>query len=224
MDFDREFAKPSNMSSWMKDFANNILKRESANKNPFDEIRNLFQLNSGLSEVEKKVSELSERIGINKLNKSIISTASASSNINIKLAFVKELVKEAEKLERDGNIEAALKLDKMAEDIFNSVQQKNIPEVLKEFPTLKIFIDNVCKSRGGYISIPSIMKMIRDERKEDVIITPELTDYIKEKLEEEKQDITDTAGDQLAGKDVGMKVSKEEQQDSNKMWEPPEAI
>lgn len=220
---EREYARPSALPNWMKDFAEDKLKKESKGINPFDEIRELFQFNKGLSAVEQKVSELTERIGLNKLNANkndIVKNASDKKDL---INFVKFLLKEAERLDKEGNFKSAFKLDIIA----NRIQKKIancVPVVLKENPSLKMFIDNVCSSRGGHISQYAIIKMIRDERPESIEISNELKDYIKEKLNEEKQEVSDSASDLIAGRGVGIDISRDEQMEANKMWEPSDPL
>ena len=135
--------------------------------------------------------------------------------------LIKNLIYKANLAENLGNKKAALKFDKMANELYKNLVESN-SQVLKEFPVLKIFIDNICRSRGGHVSLQAIIKMIRDERPEDIKISDELINYIKNKIKEEKKDILDSTSDMLAGTSVD--VSKEEQRDANKMWEPSETL
>ena len=186
---DREYAKPSKLPDWMKEFAEKNIKREAEGKNPFDEIRSLFQINNGMSEVEKKVSELAERIGLNKLKEkeSIISNASFG-DVGTKIELIKSLASYSNTLDKR-NDSKYKKIDRIIAKLVKSIYVKaeDVPQALKEFPSLKIFIDNVCASRAGNVSVYAIIKMIRDERKEDVNVTDDLVDYINSKIEESKK-------------------------------------
>ena len=63
---DREYAKPVALPDWLKDFADNELKKEG---NPFDDIRNLFRQKNDVVAFEEKVKQLREQVGLDKIEK-----------------------------------------------------------------------------------------------------------------------------------------------------------
>jgi len=228
---DREYSKPSALPEWMKSFAEAELKREAKGENPFQEICNIFQTNKALSAISEKVSELKLRIGLDKLEADVDTGLVKAASINvmkIRAQAVRQLVSLASKFETEGNLQAAQVIDgmiarisKIAEETLdkeNQQAEKEVPSELEEHPKLKTFIDNVCLSRGGHVSVPAVLKMIRDERPESVEVNDTLIDYIRRKLSEEKQEVSD-GGDDVAGLNVGTSVSQQDRDDNNRMFE-----
>lgn len=342
----REYARPSALPEWMKDFAEAELRRSADGGNPFQEIRDIFRIDKALAAVDEKVSELKSRVGLDKLEAEADSglvKAASLDVMKIRAEAVRELASLASKFEDEGNVRAAQAVDRMIarigkvgeeseetsdgafwvahgginwtwftlvrpeqgglrilandrlhidrdaaaeralskaskasvrlveDDERNAVeidfiyQDKKVPVVnpanvfsypsfsdpsvrkqidtlvdemfrkkddprvreaagvpkeLEEHPKLKTFIDNVCASRGGHISVPAVLKMIRDERPETVEASDELRNYIKSKLSEEKDEVDD-GGDDLAGRDVGTSVSQQDKDDNNRMFDTP---
>jgi len=218
---DREYARASALPDWLKGFAEHELKREADSGSPFQDIKELFGLNRALSAVEEKVSEMKARMGLERASAEagspdgLVATASDRRGA---AEFARELAALASRFEDEGDLEAAAAADRMLARMLRFAE--SVPEALKKHPNLKTFIDNVCRSRGGHVSVHSLMKMIRDERPENVPVTSELRKYIEAKLDEEKQEVSD-GGDQVAGDGVGATVSRQEEQEANRMFEPP---
>ncbi|MFA5048463.1 MAG: hypothetical protein WC516_05580 [Patescibacteria group bacterium] len=61
---DREYFPAANLPNWLKNFADKELKRGA---NPFDDIKNIFKQKNDLEAVEAKVTELRQRIGLDKV-------------------------------------------------------------------------------------------------------------------------------------------------------------
>lgn len=81
----------------------------------------------------------------------------------------------------------------------NAKDKDEKESIFDKFPKIKLFIDNICHSRQGHVNLPSILKMISDERPEKIDVgNEELRDYIKKKIKEEKVELPD-AGDEIAG-------------------------
>lgn len=81
----------------------------------------------------------------------------------------------------------------------NAKDKDEKESIFDKFPKIKLFIDNICHSRQGHVNLPSILKMISDERPEKIDVgNEELRDYIKKKIKEEKVELPD-AGDDIAG-------------------------
>lgn len=62
---DREYSPPSVLPDWLKRFADNNLK----DANPFDDIKELFRHKNNLDDVEARVAELRERVGLDLIEK-----------------------------------------------------------------------------------------------------------------------------------------------------------
>lgn len=120
---------------------------------------------------------------------------------------IQMLVRFANYLEKQGDYLTASKVDEKIKRLadlnlqkyVNEVRDKEndtsddneeIPEVLKGCPEVQQFINDLCKSRQGHIDLFSILKMLRDERPEEIDVTNDgLRNYIKRKIEEEKVDL-----------------------------------
>jgi len=63
---DREYAPPTALPDWLKEFADKTLKQAES---PFEAIKNVFKENE-LDSVEAKVEEIRQRVGLDKLEKS----------------------------------------------------------------------------------------------------------------------------------------------------------
>ena len=96
-----------------------------------------------------------------------------------------------------------------------------VEKLFDKYPKLRIFIDNVIRSRGGHVAIPALLKMIRDERPEEsqAASDPTLREYMEGKIGEEKREVTDI-NDNVAGLGVGLSTSWEDAAENNKMFEP----
>jgi len=114
---------------------------------------------------------------------------------------IRQLIVLANELEAEGNIEAAMEIDKQ---IYRLAKENKTPEIFKKHPKLEIFINNVCRTRGGHVEVPAIQNMIRNERPEDIDVSnKELVEYIKKCLKEHKNKIPDE-GDEHAGEYVAI--------------------
>jgi len=82
----------------------------------------------------------------------------------------------------DDNVIKAFYLSKRAKE----------KSIFEQFPKLETFVRNVCRSRGGYVELPAIQTMIRNERPENIDVhNKELVEFIKKCLKENKQEVQD---------------------------------
>lgn len=128
-----------------------------------------------------------------------------------KASQIQKLVSLANHLEDMGCVECALYIDSMIRKLSGtqqlSIMTEQITEATQEFylskrakeknifekfPKLETFIRNVCRSRGGYVELPAIQTMIRNERSENVDVhNEELVEFIKKCLKENEQELQD---------------------------------
>jgi hypothetical protein len=226
MAFGREYeiARPSVVPDWLREFAEGALRRSADGVNPFNKIKNLFQRNTELGAIDARMRELKDRIGLNLLAEREAATKQAESDPAVKTASfinrtaVQRFVRLANWLDEHGNSEEAREIDGL---IRIRAAKATVEELFQKFPKLKIFIDNVVRSRGGYVVIPAIIKMIRDERPEESSIAsePALREYMESRIKEDKKEVNDVS-DNVAGLGVGLSTSWEEMTEDNKMFEP----
>ena len=227
-----EYERRGSLSNWLEEFANNELTKNA--DNPFEDIKNLFTRRDDANAVEARVQELRDQVGLDKIEKT------ASSNMN-DAELIMRLIKAAEQLEADGDVDAAEQLDKKIAELSNLILDDMTPDreysaedkkkdkcegkgVLETFPAIKTFIDNLCHARGGHLELPAILKMLRDERPEDVDTHDcDLKDYITEKLKGERKDVRDE-GDDVAGMDYTVFVVTDDDDGNNQMFDVPTKI
>jgi hypothetical protein len=200
------------LSEWIKEFAEKSLNKEAEGTNPFQEIKSLFGKNKELMAIEEKLQDFRHRIGLNRLAKEEIDIDNTKTASYDEVAYMISL---ANRLDEVGLI-------KEANDIDNMLRYKLATlEIFEKFPKLQIFIDNLIRSRGGHVSVPAVLKMVRDERPEesDVASDSNLKKYIEDKIKEDKKIIEDS-GDNIAGIGVGVATTFEDQYDSDRMFEP----
>lgn len=142
-----------------------------------------------------------------------------------KAEIVSVLVSLANALEEDGDTRGAAILDKhiakIAKEEKDEKKGDEIPEVLEKNPKVKVFLDNLCRSREGHIDFPAILQMLRDERREQIDTDDEgLKSYIKRRLKEEKRDLPD-AGDDVAGMGYTIFVVTEGDDGNDEMFHSP---
>jgi len=225
MAFGREYeiARPSVVPDWLHEFAEVALRRSANGSNPFQEIKGLFQRNKELEAVETRVRELKDRIGLNLLteckvadNTECLSTIKTAS---VGCGSILRLVRLANWLDEHGAPDEAKEVDGI---IRAYAAKETVEELFKRFPKLRIFVDNVVKSRGGHVAIPALLKMIRDERPDEggqAASDPALREYLEGRIGEEKKEMNDS-GDNVAGLGVGLSTSWEDTAEDNKMFEP----
>lgn len=221
---DREYARSSALPEWMKAFAEEELNRKADGSNPFQDIQNIFKTDKALNAVDEKVTELRSRIGLDKLEADVDSGLVATASLDVRRLradAVRELIALASSFEQEGNAQAVELVDRMIVRIKRTADAEKSSDLFEGNSKLKTFIDNVCSSRGGHVSVPAIMKMIRDERPENIEASDKLRDYIKDKLKDERQEVSD-GGDDMAGIDVGMSVTQQDKDDNNRMFQPPD--
>jgi len=215
---EHEVARPSAIPDWMKDFAEGALRREADGSNPFHEISDLFKKNKELSAIEERVREMKDRIGLNLLAERNASEGQAEPTVktaSARCGSVLRLVRLANWLDDNGLRAEAEEIDGILRD------RAAVEELFGKYPKLQMFVDNVIRSRGGHVTIPAILKMIRDERPEgtEAASNQALCDYIEKRIGQEKREMVDSS-DNIAGLGVGLSTSWEEMQEDNKMFEP----
>jgi hypothetical protein len=139
-----------------------------------------------------------------------------------KAEIINTLVLLANALEDEGDFVGANIMDKHIRKVAKEAKEEaSIPEVLKKHPKAKIFIDNLCKSREGHIDFPAILKMLRDERREEIDVhDDDLGKYIKQRLKEEKKELPDM-GDELAGMGYAVFVVTEGDDGNDEIFHTP---
>lgn len=206
MTFNRDdfTARTAALPDWMEEFANKELKKGG---NPFEDIKNIFKNNPDA--VEDRVKELRARVGLDLVAQDEPPAQEKTASQKEEKAVdphqaakkIQNLVAFANNLEDAGMVEKAKEVDLQIKAMLDDLTPKHFyqaddkkkddetPEVLRGCPELQVFIDNICRSRQGHINIPSLLKMIRDERNEDVDVSDEgLHKYIEKRLKEERRD------------------------------------
>jgi len=143
-----------------------------------------------------------------------------------KAEIVNTLVSLANALEEEGDFVGANIIDRHIEKVAKEAEKETeeketLPKVLEDNPKVKVFIDNLCKSREGHIDFPAILTMLRDDRREKIDIhDDDLKKYIKRRLSEEKRDLPDI-GDELAGMGYTVFVVTEDDDGNNEIFHTP---
>lgn len=220
MVFGREYeiARPSAVPEWLREFAESALRRSADGSNPFQELKSLFQRNKDLGAIEERVRELKDRIGLSLLagheaDHPPVKTASVAFRPDMA-----RLVRLANWLDKCG-------LENEARDVDNMIcvraAQAKADGVFAKYPKLKSFLDNVIRSRGGHVTVPALLKMVRDERPDESVAASDesLREYVESMIRSEKREVGD-ASDSLAGFGVGLSVPEVDLQEDNKMFEP----
>jgi len=223
---EHEIARPSAVPDWLKEFAEDALRRSADGSSPFQEIKGLFQRNKDLGAIETRVRELKDRIGLSLLADREAATkaeAGQEPDSTVKTASVGRnavlrLVRLANWLDKHGAPDEAKEVDGV---IRARAAKETVEELFNRYPKLRIFVDNVIKSRGGHVVIPALLKMIRDERPEETKAAsePALREYLESRIGEEKREMND-ASDNVAGLGVGLSTSQEDLAEDSKMFEP----
>jgi len=222
MAFGREYeiARPSAVSDWLREFAEKALHRSADGSNPFQEIKSLFQKNKDLGAIEERVRELKSRIGLSLLAEREIAAVPVpvKTAARTKPSDITRLTRLANWLDERGLEDEAKEVD----DVIRVRAAKSRTEKLfAKYPKLQVFIDNVVRSRGGHVSVPAILKMVRDERPEESAAASDgvLREYLEGMIRGEKREMSD-ASDSIAGFGVGLSVPEADFQEDNKMFEP----
>lgn len=222
---DREYARKAALPDWLEEFAQKELEKNATS--PFDAIKNIF---NGKTAVESRVQELRDRVGLDlvadidfekEITADLDKTASDSSAE--KKRVIRNLLALANALEEEGDVENARKVDAKVNAMLADLSPKNVyeakddstPKCLKGCPAVQKFIENLCKSREGHVDVPAILKMLRDERPEDIDTSDdELIEYIKDRIKHHHKDLGDTGDDAAGLEDVVLVVTDED--DGNK--------
>jgi hypothetical protein len=217
---EHEIARPSGVPGWLREFAEDALRRSADGSNPFQEIKNLFRRNKDLGAIEERVRELRDRIGLNLLaerDKDGVSPSVKTASMTPR-SGVARLVSLANWLDDCGLGDEARDVDSVIRAL---ASRTKTGELFAKYPKLKPFVDNVIRSRGGHVTVPAILKMIRDERPEEsgAASDPALREYVEGMIKSEKREIND-ASDSMAGFGVGLSVPEVDLQEDNRMFEP----
>ena len=113
---DREYARPSALPNWLKNFAD---KQLEAGPSTMEDIKNLLESKSELDSVEARVKELRDRVGLDIIEK-VAGTENESSIIN-------KLVSIANYVEGEGRIVDAQIVDKSIEVIAKKIKVDKSP-------------------------------------------------------------------------------------------------
>lgn len=217
---EHEIARPSAVPDWLREFAEDALRRSADGASPFQEIKGLFQRNKELGAIEARVRELRDRIGLSALAEHEVAEKAQSVKTAscARRGSLERLVALANWLDDRGLADEAMEVDSV---ICARASKDATEELFGKYPKLKIFVDNVVRSRGGHITVPAVLKMVRDERPDESVTASSeaLRAYVAARIAEEKKDIND-ASDNVAGLGVGLQTSWEDLQDDTKMFEP----
>lgn len=226
MAFGREYeiARPSAVPEWLREFAEGALRRSADGSNPFQEIKNLFSRNKDLGAIEERVRELKDRIGLSLLAERETAAKATTPPPTVRTASrippsgIARLICLANWLDKQGLEDEAREIDDV---ICVRAAHDKAQALFAKFPKLKPFVDNVIRSRGGHVSVPAILKMIRDERPDESGAASEeaLREYVESMIKNEKREVSD-ASDSVAGFGVGLAVPEADFQEDNKMFEP----
>lgn len=139
-----------------------------------------------------------------------------------KAEIIHVLVSLANALEDEGDFVGANIIDRQIRKVAKEAKEEvSLPKVLQKHPKVKVFIDNLCRSREGHVDFPAILKMLQDERREEIDIHDEdLGKYIKRRLKEEKRELPD-AGDEVAGMGYAVFVVTEGDDGNNEIFHSP---
>ena len=153
---------------------------------------------------------------LNKMPKDVAKAIGQSANTRKKvLDNIMEWIKNRAGVSAD-DFYISRRAEQLAED--------KTPEILKKYPKLENFIRNVCRTRGGYIEVPAIQNMIRNERKEDIDVTnKELVDFIRACLKEYKEEFIDES-DEHDGEYMGAAQSDDDDGNKEVFSKPPTNI
>lgn len=218
---EHEIARPSAVPDWLREFAENALRRSADGSNPFQEIRSLFQKNKELGAIEERVRELKDRIGLSLLAEreaSVPGPAPVRTASRMLPSGIARLARLANWLDARGLEGEAREVDGM---IRARAAKDGAESLFAEYPKLKAFVDNVVRSRGGHVTVPAVLKMVRDERPEEsgAASSEALREYVESMVRSEKREMND-ASDSMAGFGVGLSIPETDLQEDNKMFEP----
>jgi hypothetical protein len=221
---EHEIARPSAVPEWLREFAENALRRSADGSNPFQEIKDLFRKNKDLGAIEERVRELKDRIGLSLLAErkaveaAVLSPPTVRTASGLPPSGIVRLIRLANWLDRYGLEDEAREVDNV---IRVRASQDKARALFDKYPKLRPFVDNVIRSRGGHVSVPAILKMIRDERPDESAAASDgaLQEYVENMIKNEKREMSDDS-DSVAGFGVGLAVPEADLQEDNKMFEP----
>lgn len=204
---DREYARAAALPDWLQSFADDELKKGG---NPFDDIRELFKSKNDLDAVEARVDELRQQVGLDVIEK--VATVNVENTpkqqrqaddcklteIQAKTKLLVNLIAFAQALEDEGLTKAASMVDEKIKSLQNDPllakdkDVKELPEKYQKYEGLEEFIQNACRTSGGYASAPAIQNRIRKEFDDEIDIKGEgLEEYIRYCLSKHKKFLPD---------------------------------
>ena len=218
---DYEIARPSALPNWMKEFADSTLRRTANGTNPFRDIKDLFDRKTETKAIEDRVRELKDRIGLSRLAEQEKEEETTKKTASLQNQMVNRLARLANWLDQNACQKEAAQVDGILKE---KASEEAINKLFDQYPKLRQFVDNVIKSRLGHISVPALLKMVRDERPHEsqAASDPILIEYITGKIGTEKQEVDD-GGDNIAGLGVGLSTSTDDLSDNERMFEPSKA-
>lgn len=164
-----EYESPTPMVDWLKDFADEHLKQA----NPFDRIKDVFDMKNEATAIEAKVQELCDRVGLNKV--------ATDQDLQSRAEQIKNLITLANQLEQDGDYKTAdlidSKIRKMAEQDINLAKDDNEDK-------MKELVDKICRARKGLIDLPAVLNAVKRKYPDAIKKIEELSEYIGKQLEE----------------------------------------
>lgn len=143
------------------------------------------------------------------------------------------LVRLAQALEEEGYIQASEFVDQKIADLQNELsfakdkkkdEVDELPKNYKKYKGLDEFIQNACRTSGGFASLPAIQDRIRKEFQDDIDVKDkDLESYIKYSLNKHKKDV-DKEDDSRAGEYVAIIITDETDDDNSKVFDEPAKI
>lgn len=217
-DRDNEYAPQQPLPDWLREFADTELKKNA-------NIQDLF-ISDSRAAVEGVVKELRERVGLDLVTGDEEFSQEKTSNKKEASCEnrIQRLLSLANTLEDAGDVDGAMEVDQKVQELYAKDKKKKEEkkDVFEEFPKIKRFIDNVCESREGHVSLPAILKMIRDERPEEIDVEdPDLREYIEKTINKEKVDLPDSAEDLAGLNHVTVFVVTEEDDGNKEVFSKP---
>ena len=203
----REYQPPTNLPKWLKEFADSALKKEG---NPFEDIRELFNIKNDVEAAEAKVKEIRDRVGLDQLKKESsfaddkikggladgkkdedFDPDQLAKGIKIEMEHTddKELAKEIAKDHLVENSKYYDHLEKMEKNMEKEISE---PKLFKKYPQFKKLIHDALNLRGGHIDVPAVLDLILDSKvakKDNLKFSQHERDELREYIQHHKEDM-----------------------------------
>ena len=231
----REYQPPANLPKWLKDFADKELQKEG---DPFQDIRDLFNVKSDIEAVEAKVKEIRDRVGLDQLKKESsyaddkikggladgkndkdFDPKQIEKGIKVEMEHTddKELAKEIAKDHLMENSKYYDHLEKMEEKMD---KEDSEPEIFKKYPQFKNLIHDALSLRGGFIDVPAVLDLILDSKaaqKDNLKFSQQEREELRSYIKQQKEKMKSNRPEEEVG--VVVFVIDENTHDDDKMFD-----